>query len=364
MKANQSILWSILCIVMASICLSAQAAEWKLVAEGPTAGGPGGGGWINQLVIHPTKPDVLVAATEGAGVLISKDSGKTWIPKNEGLTEAAEGTVSGYHVRCLVIDPVKSGAMYIGMAAFGVFKTEDNGETWAPMNEMLGDTFTKVMTLHPDKSDVLYLGTDGGGIYQYKMASPEPEWEETIEGLQNTYIRALVMDPENPNVMYVGTNKAVSKSTDGGNTWAPAGNGLTSRYMLALAIDPKNTDVLYVGTDGGGLFKTEDSGDNWVAVGGEIWMTKSTADEFAMPGEEPQPVLLVSSVVVNPVNTAIVYAGNPSGVFRSADGGQTWEQINAGLSNTEVKCLTVSSAEPVTVYAGTADGKLFAYVEE
>ena len=64
------------------------------------------------------------------------------------------------------------------------------------------------------------------------------------------------------------------------------------------------------------------------------------------------------------LSNRIVYAGNPSGVFRSADSGQTWEQIDTGLSNTEVKCLTVSSAEPVTVYAGTADGKLFAYVEE
>ena len=347
----------VLCVLVVVFCSSAQAAGWKLIAEGSR-----GGGWVNQLVIHPTNPKILIAATEGAGVLVSEDGGSTWAAKNEGLTEAAEGTVSGYHVRCLTIDSTRPGVMYLGMAAFGVFKTDDDGATWKPMNERLGDTFTKVMAIHPDKPDIVYLGTDGGGMYRYKISSPE--WEEIIEGMKNTYIRALVIDPKNPNVMYVGTNSAISKTTNGGDSWAPAGNGLTSRYDLCLAMDPKNTNVLYTGTDGAGLFKTEDGGENWVAVGGEIWMTKSTADEFAVPGEELQPAPLVSSVVVNPVNTDIVYAGNPSGVFRSADAGQTWEQINAGLSNTEVKSLTVTSAAPVTVYAGTADGKLFAYTEE
>ena len=93
-------------------------------------------------------------------------------------------------------------------------------------------------------------------------------------------------------------------------------------------------------------------------------MTKGIEDEFAAPGEETQTVLLVSSLAVNPVNTAIVYAGNPSGVFRSTDGGQNWEQINTGLTNTEIKSLTVTSTEPVVIYAGTADGKLSAYTEE
>ncbi len=359
MKRNRVILWSALCILVMLFCFSARAAEWKLVAEWP---GGRGGGWVNQLVIHPTKPDVFVAATEGAGVLISENRGKTWTPTNEGLTEAAEGTVSGYHVRCLAIDPVKSGVMYIGMAAFGVFKTSDDGAKWKPMNAMLGDTFTRVMALRPDKPDTVYLGTDGGGMYRYNVASSE--WEEIIKGMKNTYIKTLVMDPKNPNVMYVGTNSAISKTTNGGDSWVSAGNGLTSRYVLSLAIDPENTNVLYTGTDGAGLFKTEDAGENWVAIGGEIWMTKSPADEFAVPGEELHPVLLVSSLAVNPVDTAIIYAGNPSGVFRSADGGQTWEQINTGLTNTEIKSLSVGSAEPVTVYAGTADGKLFAYVEE
>jgi photosystem II stability/assembly factor-like uncharacterized protein len=365
MKRDRAVLWRILwimCVLVVIFCFSGQAAQWKLIAEWPTGRGGGPRGWINQLVIHPTRPNVFYAGTEGAGVLVSEDGGSTWTPRNEGLTRAVEGTVSGYHVRCLAIDPTKSGVMYAGMAAFGVFKTTDDGNSWAAINEQLGDSYTKVMAIHPAKPDTLYLGTDGGGMY--RRPSGSPEWEEIIEGMRNTYIKALVMDPKDPDVMYVATNGGVSKTTNGGDSWVSASNGLTTRYMLSLTVDPKNTQVLYAGSDGSGLFKTEDGGGNWVSVGGDIWMTKGVEDEFAEPGEGTQSTLLVSSLAVNPVNTAIVYAGNPSGVFRSADSGQTWVQINTGLTNTEIKSLTVTSTEPVTVYAGTADGKLFAYTEE
>jgi photosystem II stability/assembly factor-like uncharacterized protein len=370
MKGNRAVLWKspwAVCVLVMVFCFSAHAGEWKLVAEWPGPGGgrpggrPGGGprGWINQLVIHPTKPNVFYAATEGAGVLVSEDGGSTWTRRNEGLQGAEEGTVSGYHIRCLAIDPTEAETTYAGMAAFGVFKTTDDGASWTAMNELLGDTFTKVMAIHPAKPDTLYLGTDGGGMY--RRTSGSSEWEEIIEGMRNTYVKALVMDPKNPDVMYVGTDGGISKTTNGGDAWV---NLSGPRYVLSMAIDPENTEVLYAGTDGSGVLKTEDGGDNWVSVGGDIWMTKGIEDEFAAPGEEVPSVLLVSSLAVNPVNTAIVYAGNPSGVFRSADGGQTWAQINAGLTNTEIKSLTITSAEPVTVYAGTADGSLLAYTEE
>ncbi len=362
MRRNRTALWRncwIICILVALFCFSAQAAEWELVAEWPRGrGGPRG--WINQLVLHSAKPGVFYAGTEGAGVLVSEDSGSTWVPRNEGLTMAAEGTVSGYHIRCLVINPANPEVMYAGMAAFGVFKTGDSGVSWTTMNEMLGDTFTKVMGIHPARPDVLYLGTDGGGMYRRNTGSAE--WEEIIEGMKNTYIKAMVMDASDPNVIYVGTDGGVSKTTNGGDNWVNLQSG--PRYVLSLAIDPKNGKVVYAGTDGSGLFKTEDAGDNWVSLGGDIWLARGLADEFAPPGEEVVMTPLVTSLAVNPVNTSIVYAANPSGVFRSADGGQTWEQINTGLTNTDIKSLAVTSAEPVTVYVSTADGKLFAYTEE
>ncbi len=348
------------CLVVV-FCLSAHTAEWKLISQETEQDAERPRGWINQLVIHPTRPDVLYAATEEAGVLASEDGGREWvdrwIPRRVGLTEGSgetsAGAVTGNRVRCLTIDPVNPQVMYAGMAMLGVFKTTDAGISWVEINEMLPDTYARVLAIHLGKPDALHLGTYGGGVY--RRVSGASGWEEITEGMRNTYVNALVIDPKDPGIMYVGTNGGVSKTTNGGESWVSKNKGITALYILALAIDPENTGVLYAGTDGGGLFKTEDGGNNWFSVGGDIWMTEM------FPGE---PMPAVSSVVVNPVNTAIVYAANPSGAFRSADAGENWGQINACLTSTNIRSLAVTSSAPVTVYAGIADGKVFAFVEE
>jgi photosystem II stability/assembly factor-like uncharacterized protein len=352
------------CIILfICLCLYAQAAEWKLLVDASAMGGGRFNGWVNQFAFHPTKANIIYAATEGAVVLLSEDGGTNWTLRNEGLTAASEGTVSGYHVRCMAIDPKKPETMYAGMAAFGAFKSIDSGTNWTAMSDALGDTFTKVMAIHPANPEILYLGTDGGGVYRRNVSAGD--WTEISEGLKNTYIRAIVMDPKDPKVLYIGSDGGFGKTINGGDLWSIINSGLTTRYILCMAIDPKNPKVLYAGTDGGGMFKTEDGGNNWAPIGGDIWMAKSAADEAVSPGEEIQLASIVSSVVVNPVNPSIVYASNSNGVFRSADAGATWSKMDAGLAaSKDIKSLGISPNPPVKVYASTADSKIFIYTEE
>ena len=356
MQIRSVVLWIICAFIVVSYS-SAQAAEWKLLSADAPKEGERPRGLINQLVIHPTRANVLYAATEDSGVIVSEDGGINWkgiwTPKREGLTQDSDLGVTGYRVRCIAIDPIRPGVIYAGMAMLGVFKTADYGDNWTEMNEMLPDTYARALSIHPAKTDTLYLGTYGGGVYQRVIGSPG--WKETIDGIKNTYIRALVMDPKSPNVIYVATNGGISKTIDGGKSWQSINKDLATLYILSLTIDPKNTNILYAGTDGKGLFRTEDSGNNWASVGGDIWKI-----EGKIEGLE----LVVSSLAVNPVNTSIVYAANSAGAFRSADNGQTWNRINAGLTETDIRSLAVTHTEPVIVYAGTAKGSIFAYTEE
>jgi len=383
MNGNRKSVFNCLLIILmiALFCLSATAAEWKVLydvaprvpgrqPQGAPAGQPQGMpagpppgmtlGWVNQLLVHPTKPNVLYAATEGAGFAISADGGKSWEQKNQGFGTVEEGTVSGYQIRCLAIDPSNSDTIYAGMAAFGVYKTTDAGKTWNTISDTLEDTFTKALAMA--KTDTLYLGTDGGGMYRYNVQTNE--WTEIVKGLKNTYVKAIVMDPKDPKIIYVATDGFIGKTTDGGDTWTVLSNGFTNRYILCLAMDPKDSKVLYAGTDGGGLFKTVDGGEKWEAVGGDIWMTKPAPEDLAAPGADVDATPVASSVVVNPANNSVVYAANPAGVFRSADAGQTWAQINTGLTSTVVKSLAVNNTKPVMIYASTSDGKFYAYTEE
>jgi photosystem II stability/assembly factor-like uncharacterized protein len=376
MNRNRKSIFNCLLIIfmIALFCLSTQAAEWKVlydVAQRGPGGPPQGAsampqgvslGWANQIIIHPTKSNVIYAATEGAGFVVSEDGGKSWVPKNQGFTAAEEGTVSGIQIRCIAIDPNKPDTIYAGMAAFGVYKTTDAGNKWDTVSDTLEDTFTKALAIHPAKTDTVYLGTDGGGIYRYNVQANE--WVESVKGLKNTYIKAIVMDPKNPKLIYVATDGFIGNTIDGGDNWKVLSNGLTNRYTLCLTMDPKDSKVLYAGTDGGGLFKTSDGGEKWEAVGGDIWMTKPAAEDLVAPGADVETTSVTSSVVVNPANSSIVYAANASGVFRSADAGQTWAQINTGLTSTVIKNLAVNNTKPVIVYASTSDGKFFAYTEE
>lgn len=347
----------ILGILALILCFSTNAAEWQFVSDVKAREGDGSSGWINQIAIHPTKPGVFYAATENAGVLLSKDGGKNWVSrwqaKRMGLTADSAEFVSGYRVKCIEIDPVKKDVIYAGMDKQGIYKSSDAGVNWTEINEMLMDTYIGAISIHPARPDFIYLGTYGGGMY--RRSAEASDWEEIVQGMRNTYVTDLVISTKNPDIMYVSTNGGISKTTDGGSNWITVNNGLTTGYMLCLAISPDSPDILYAGSDGRGLFKTTDGGENWFSVGGEIWMTETLPGNMA---------LVASVVAVNPVNTEIVYAANSSGVFRSADAGKSWTQINTGLTNTDIKSLTVTSKKPVRVYAGTADGQIFAWTEE
>jgi photosystem II stability/assembly factor-like uncharacterized protein len=347
------------CMSILSINSIVQAKEWTLLFSIPQ-GMPTG--WINQLIIHPTNPNTLYGASEGAGFIVSTDGGKSWVQKNQGFTVAEEGTVSGVQIRCMAMDSSKPETIYAGLAAFGVFKSTDGGNTWKDISSTLDDTFTKAMVMHPKDPKTVYLGTDGGGIYKYDVANDE--WQESIEGLKNTFIKSLVMDPNDPKTIYVTTDGGIAKTTDGAKKWTIINNGITSRSVFCIDIDPKNPKVLYAGTETGGLFKTTDGGANWASVGGEIWMSKPSTEIFAAPTDDIPSTLMVTNVAVNPSNTSIVYASNTNGVYRSADAGETWTPINDGLTNKVIKSLTVSKTDPVKVYVSTIDGKFFVYVED
>jgi photosystem II stability/assembly factor-like uncharacterized protein len=231
----------------------------------------------------------------------------------------------------------------------------------------------------------IYHSIDQGHTWQVINFTPE------------TTINALAVHPLNSNVLYVGTaggsinvTNNLWRSNDGGQTWQkfflslPATLDGAVPAVTALAIESDNPNMLYVGTAGQGLYRLEVGRDgqgytlvNHVALNeAEVHTLAIGSPEqvYAMTnkgilvimgdkGRELKTVPeLALSLAVDPNNEQVLYAGGySSGVYRSEDGGQTWENRSAGLglvpgASLRVTALTVDQQDANHLVAATAYG--------
>ncbi len=170
-------------------------------------------------------------------------------------------------------------------------------------------------------------------------------------------VRALVVDPRNSDVVYLGAALGgVWKTTNGGDSWTPLTDDQASLATGAIILDPKNPDIVYVGTGeptagndnyyGAGILKSTNGGQSWTRLG---------IDTFTGMG--------IESIVINPQNTSIIYvassvsgitgpASPARGIFRSLDGGQTWEALLTCADCQGASELVMDLQTPATLYAG------------
>src|ERR1700678_1221244 len=158
--------------------------------------------------------------------------------------------------------------------------------------------------------------------------------------------------PNNPNLFYIGVNNGgVWKTTDAGRTWVPIFDAQPTGSIGALAVAPSTPNVIYVGSGeglqrpdlstGDGVYKSTDGGKTWKNVG-------------LRDGQQ------ISAILVDPKDPDRVFVavlGHPygpnkeRGVYRTTDGGKTWNAVLAKDENTGAVALAFDPAEPRTVYA-------------
>ncbi len=151
---------------------------------------------------------------------------------------------------------------------------------------------------------------------------------------------AMARDPNNSLVFYSGggylngtvTVMAVSKTTNGGLSWTRSLVTATTGFTYSLLVEPTNSNIVYAGGNPG-LYKSTDGGVNWASSSAGITGT-------------------VYALARDPTSANILYAGTPSGVFKTTNAGASWS--STGSSN--VKALVVNPNSATDVYAGTSSG--------
>ena len=283
---------------------------------------------------------------------MSIDGGLNWFPSNDGIDTRVGTSRDSIPVFCLTIDPHNYDTIWVGTQNVrGLFKSADGGRSWERMDngivEKEGITFRGI-TVDPRTSDIVYAAAELSSWVWNGEPRSGREFDmtagvvyKTIDGGQNWFpiwrgenlARYIWIDPRNPDVIYVSTGifdreaansdpqsrspggEGVLKSIDGGGTWTHVNNGLNNLYVGTLFMHPQNPDILLAGTgnnqyyQSNGIYLTLDGGASWQqALDGD----NITSVEFAL--SDPQ----------------IAYAGSNAAIYRSQDGGRTWERVSGG----------------------------------
>ena len=227
---------------------------------------------------------------------------------------------------------------------------------------------------------VAKLDTNGAVVYSTYLGGNGEDGASgiAVDGHGRAYVSGSTLSADFPTANALqpalGGHPAF-RTTDGGHTWAGIGTGLRASWVRAFAIDPANPQTVYAGTGSDGVFRSTDGGSTWTATSSDLPPFPTTALVVGTAGEvfaaseaglwrshdggaswTMLPLWMpVSSLVIDPASRTL-FAGAPDwypiGVFKSADGGDTWE--DTGLSQgIAIASLAVSQS---VVYAGTSHG--------
>jgi uncharacterized protein (TIGR03437 family) len=348
---------------------------WKSTDAGNTwqqAGSPGPFP-VYSLAVDTTTAHIVYAGTNGGGVWTSADGGATW--KSTGL---ANGMV-------LALDADSSGALYAGTNFAGAQVSHDHGASWTVLNTGVDrvNKFGYGIWIDPRNNLKILVGNETMWGLAWSQDGGAT-WSDAGQGFTSRGSRGVAFDPSDSQRIYAGATigSGFFKSTDGGLTWSRRRFGSPAVYVIAVAVDPLSPNIVYAGTQNEGIFKSTDYADTWASVGsglsgaitylttdptksGRLFASTATAFYLSEDGGQTWTNVLnmpAWTVTIDTNMPTTVYAtARTQGIFRSSDGGHTWQGINSGLTSLTMgrsAPVIVDPTNPQALYVGS-DGGVF-----
>jgi photosystem II stability/assembly factor-like uncharacterized protein len=197
---------------------------------------------------------------------------------------------------------------------------------------------------HPTNAKIIYIGTAGGGVWKSNDGGVtfNPIFDDYCQSIGN-----VAVDPNNPDqVVWVGTGEVwtrnstsigdgIYKSADGGQNWVKMGLENSER-ISSIEIDPRNSDIVYVGVLGGlwgdsedrGVYKTTDGGKTWSKI---LYVNNTTGCSDLVMDPNDSKILYASFWEFRRTAWSFSSGGSNSALYKSTDGGLTWNKIHTGF---------------------------------
>ncbi|MFA1556028.1 WD40/YVTN/BNR-like repeat-containing protein [Actinomadura chokoriensis] len=249
-----------------------------------------------HLEASPDDPDTVHAGVEDAALFRTDDGGASW-QELPGLREHGSGPswqpgAGGMCLHTIVRDPVDPARMYVAISAAGVFRTDDAGKTWKPINrglrsEGIPDPDAEVghcvhrIAMHPSRPEVLFMQKHWDVM---RSDDAGETWHEISGDLPSDFGFPIAVHAHEPDTVYVVPIKSdsehyppegrlrVYRSRTGGNEWEPLTAGLPQNHCYvnvlrdAMAVDSLDSCGVYFGTTGGQVYASADAGDTWAPI--------------------------------------------------------------------------------------------------
>jgi photosystem II stability/assembly factor-like uncharacterized protein len=228
------------------------------------------------------------------------------------------------------------------------------------------------IAVNPLNPNAWYVAVGSGGLW--KTMNRGTTWEPVFDQQASYSIGCVTLDPQNPEVVWVGTGENVSgrhvgwgngvyRSNDGGRTWKNMGLK-DSEHIGRILVDPRNSDVIFVAAEGPlwasggqrGLYRSGDGGATWDLVLEINADTGVTDVEF----DPSNPGVLYAAAYQRRRHVWSLLGGGPhSGIYKSTDNGKHWKKVNTGLPKGDMGKigLGVTPANPNLVYATIEAGE-------
>ncbi len=335
--------------------------------------------FISSIVEHPVDPNILYIGCK-SGVYKSTNGGRSWKWKRKGFPPIRNYTYSST-VSKVVLDPLNPEIIY---AAIGqpnrqksgqgsIYRSTDGGDRWkqiVSLGQLEKDLPINDLAIHPSDPQVMLI-TSPKGVFLSEDGGKT--WVASNKGLPH-HLRTLklALSPTNPNIVYVSLRgkagetpwqAGVYRSDDGGRTWHPRTQGLDKRtgkprtsdmqcsWTEQLIVHPQNPDIVYMGGAtwwDGELYKTVNGGMHW-----------ERTFEFGKTGNAKKGWInfwgsKITALAISKKNSDILYVCATGRIYRSSDGGETWQQRytqerkDGLISGTglEVTCLHTIALHP------------------
>ncbi|MDR1726707.1 MAG: hypothetical protein LBT74_02050 [Acidobacteriota bacterium] len=333
---------------------------------------------VNAIQVSPSDSRRILIGTEYQGVLVSEDGGASWRPSNDGFINK--------QIAWVQFDPTARDTLLAGM--------HSGGGGW--YSRRGGDARWGLEQIEPGMRALSFLALPGGagrlvgtpqGVYHQKGASAP--WRKLTGGINLRTVYSLAVDPglqivyagtdqgiyrapvdtldfkmprgnrlvpkawqiiapaETPGIVFAGTNMGLLRSQDRGVTWkVTSAYGLPERVTIySLAVVPGDKDRFFAGTSAG-LFESSSGGVYWERSGGGNLGFSISAVLF--PGAKAWG------------GRRILAADRAAGgLFRSEDGGASWDKISSPGFASPVYCMAEDPDDPSKVYVGTRDEGIY-----